>query len=1058
MIRFAHLSDIHLSADTLKDAEEFFIKALIKDLEAFNSKKAIDLIFFTGDIVDKGGKSFDSESVYGFLQFEYKVINPLCEKLNLKKWQIFFCPGNHDIDRDVINETMEIGLYHQLNSIEKVNCYIDSGKKNQSCRMSAYKTFEKNFYNEFPGSKQITDFQSSYKFELNGIDVGIVCLNSSWRCADSLVDKGRLLVGERQITEARKLIEGCQLKLGLVHHPVDYLSTFEQKNISNLITKDFDFLFCGHTHESSIWAQSSILGNLFISCAPSNWSYNLRNNNKHSLNGYSIVDYEPTFRGITVYSRQYSHPKESYVLNPDLCDENGRFCVTLPGTEETTKRSYELTLAEKIKEMYFEQTNEHLITYRSDTKAPKDIENLFVLPSLVEKTSYNPEEPETNYDLKTICESNANLLLIGTKECGKTVLLNRLLVELTNNIKNYKKIPVLVKFTELPSRLETAISKFLGIGITHVENFLTEHKVVILLDDISFGQRVRYQLKKIEDVMAKFPSIQFIASCNTNIEGEIPIHLLENNEKIASHFKMVFIKNFKTRQIKQLMEKWFSKDIGYDANIKLEKILSVFSTLNLPRTPLAVSLFLWILEQQDSYKPVNNATMLENFIERLFKKFAQQEIYSEEFDYKNKERLLADIAKRMYKDEHTDYRITYKDLINHIHDYLRKRKFHFEEEEVLKDFLIKGILVKEFDESEVYVRFRFNCFFQYFLMKNLDQNSEFKEYVLREENYLHFCDELEYYTGLKRDQADILSLVVDRMVKEFKDIIGKINRLSLGFDTIFEETSDHWTSKVEKDSFINEISARGKPSEADLEDYQDKILDSNELDTGIEQKKEISPLDKLAKSWILAAKILKNTEETEIENLKSDSYEKVLKCSLAFANVYKLLVMDYISDNDNQAKETLETVQMLDKFLPMLHQMALYRFMGTKKLSTVIREKMSRDFKATDGGQVSELEKYMSVFLLADMKENDYLTYIELLIKESKRTYIKDVVVGKILLYYFISSNNKTLDKKYQNLIAEAVVSSQNLKKQEKGRIISHYQSKKLLYKEKEDGTLGKIG
>ena len=53
---------------------------------------------------------------------------------------------------------------------------------------------------------------------------------------------------------------------------------------------------------------------------------------------------------------------------------------------------------------------------------------------------------------------------------------------------------------------------------------------------------------------------------------------------------------------------------------KLDKLLDILMALNLPRSPLAISMFLWIIEFQENYKPVNHATMLENFIERLFQK------------------------------------------------------------------------------------------------------------------------------------------------------------------------------------------------------------------------------------------------------------------------------------------------------------------------------------------------------------------------------------------------------------------------------------------------------
>lgn len=58
MLRIVHLSDIHLAATTLEDAEQFVIKALIDDLKTYNANKEIDAVIITGDLIDRGGGKF----------------------------------------------------------------------------------------------------------------------------------------------------------------------------------------------------------------------------------------------------------------------------------------------------------------------------------------------------------------------------------------------------------------------------------------------------------------------------------------------------------------------------------------------------------------------------------------------------------------------------------------------------------------------------------------------------------------------------------------------------------------------------------------------------------------------------------------------------------------------------------------------------------------------------------------------------------------------------------------------------------------------------------------
>ncbi|WP_080724289.1 metallophosphoesterase [Paenibacillus polymyxa] len=58
MLRIVHLSDFHYSDSTKRDFELYCLKPLVEDLKVINSKRKIDLIIFSGDLVDKGGGKF----------------------------------------------------------------------------------------------------------------------------------------------------------------------------------------------------------------------------------------------------------------------------------------------------------------------------------------------------------------------------------------------------------------------------------------------------------------------------------------------------------------------------------------------------------------------------------------------------------------------------------------------------------------------------------------------------------------------------------------------------------------------------------------------------------------------------------------------------------------------------------------------------------------------------------------------------------------------------------------------------------------------------------------
>lgn len=1015
------------------DTEEFIMKGLLNDLKEFNRQKEIDLIVITGDLIDKGGESFEAPEI-AFISFEDKVLEPLCTELNLQREQIFFVPGNHDIQRYADEAITENGLGGMLTSTIAVNKYIDSGNRLGAKRIDLYKEFERTYYKNYKGEHELTDYQSCFKSNSGNLSIGITCFNSAWRCFDSVTDRGRIILGERQITNARKIIQGCDVKIALIHHPLDWLDSFEVKSISAFVQRDYNLLFCGHIHEGSSWSQSTMHGNQFVSVAPSNWTYNFRTHDINNFNGYSIIDYDKIKNQVITHNRRYSYNKEIYDPNTELGDSNGNMVFTFPDTRELLQQNFQIETAQKISEIYFESSNEHLLSFSSDTTAPKTIQEIFVSPLLVDKPLEDKGKRKT-FKLEDLCNSSENLLVLGSKESGKTVLLDRILIELTENIGKYQKIPVLINFEDFThSRFETSISHFLGVPITSVNDVISNHKITLLIDNLDFKKGSK--IISLEKFIIENTNIQVIACTNYLSEGEVPLELLEY--KVISRFKSISIKQFEARQIRELMHKWFCNNKVYDTPEKLNKLLQFIMTLNISRTPLAVSMFLWIFEQQGNYKPVNNAIMLQNFIERLFKKLSKKEIYSETFDFTNKERLLTNIARKMYDSKCENYGIQYNELRDFIRQNIKKKKFEsiVNDEDVLQDFIFKGILTVYSFGIERYVRFKFNCFFQYLLMKNMDIDPSFKEFVLKEENFLNFTEEIDYYTGFKRDQTDILEIVNERMKKQFADIINKISEWKYGFDTLFE-TKVSIASTLDS-SFVRKITERNKPSEEELDQIHDSMLDTVKPDTGIQQKEEpITNLETLWRLWTLTAKVLKNTEETEIENLKADSYSSVLSCSMAFCTIYKFLLSDYLDKNKDTS---VDYFQVLNRLLPLAHQHAVYSLMGTAKLLVVIREKIDKELRDV---KVSDFEKYLSVFMYADLKGENYHKYIEQFLTNTRRSYMHDMILLKLLNYYYLRSGTKQADLLYENLIADVIVSSKGATKNAKGKIMEDYRQKR---------------
>jgi len=92
-IRILHLSDLHLDATSLRD-QKVILRALFADIKRQSEKaSAVDLVFFTGDLIAKG--NYSAANV-GAVQNEFLV--PLIEATGIDPSRLLIIPGNHDIN------------------------------------------------------------------------------------------------------------------------------------------------------------------------------------------------------------------------------------------------------------------------------------------------------------------------------------------------------------------------------------------------------------------------------------------------------------------------------------------------------------------------------------------------------------------------------------------------------------------------------------------------------------------------------------------------------------------------------------------------------------------------------------------------------------------------------------------------------------------------------------------------------------------------------------------------------------------------------------------------
>ena len=292
-LRILHFSDFHLNGDKLPQAEhvlEFMIKALLE----ISKEKSIDVIIFSGDFLEKGGKGFQHDISSGLNVFKEKVLIRITSSLGLTLSRVIFTPGNHDIDRSKIDEFAEDGIELRANSNQGVISLIEGKTSHVTNRAASFKEFEKKYYEDCRDIEYTySNFNSQIILTINGLKIGFTSVNTIWRCG--VEDANKIVMGINQLTENSLNHKQLDLKIAVTHYPIDHLKEFERKDITNILANNYDLFFTGHTHRGDVQPLLSDQGNVVWAInAAGTLSNNIYENDNHFKNAFQIIDYDRT--------------------------------------------------------------------------------------------------------------------------------------------------------------------------------------------------------------------------------------------------------------------------------------------------------------------------------------------------------------------------------------------------------------------------------------------------------------------------------------------------------------------------------------------------------------------------------------------------------------------------------------------------------------------------------------------------------------------------------------------------------------------------------------------
>ncbi len=246
-----HLSDVHVSSGDWQ--LDTVLEALIRDLPGLlaAAERKPQLLFVTGDIANRASPA-EYDGAFDFFE-------TLAKRVGIDSRHIFMVPGNHDVDRSAITKAVQRSEMMFDSLAEKNENEFRTaigeivGDPQEMRRYGARLAAWCQFTGRFLGVARQVSIDQPWRSDIvpvAGVLVGVASICSVWLSGPN-ERRGTLVVGELQVRQLVKELEagGAQLRVALLHHPLDWLREADAKALRTLLRNEFDVVLHGHTHD-----------------------------------------------------------------------------------------------------------------------------------------------------------------------------------------------------------------------------------------------------------------------------------------------------------------------------------------------------------------------------------------------------------------------------------------------------------------------------------------------------------------------------------------------------------------------------------------------------------------------------------------------------------------------------------------------------------------------------------------------------------------------------------------------------------------------------------------
>ena len=727
-----YFSDIHLTGEKPEN-EGSVIKAFCEDFK----KQLLSLphndafVLIGGDLV----QAADNEKSYEI--FFDKILSKLIVN-GIPREKIICIPGNHDAQRKWVIDNKEIyaPVVNQQFTESRFDDLING--EQASLFTNKFSNFEKFVCSNFPNSR-FNLF--GYPIEIND-EWSLYCINSAittfagyeWNQYPQLKnDERRLNIDTRRLNDW--IQNNGKRKILMMHHPLSFLTEWAENELTKLLRTDVDLVLTGHVHKQNILC-NQVKGESYVWCQ----SPQLFTDKTDKL-GYCIIELEDDQINRVIY-REWFESRNCFKKGLDFTD----------GDEGVVEfESGRQVLTDHIRLLFEERYRDTMSVFGDNSLVWVD--RYFSLNRFDRSLSFNKKDLYSEDD---IIEAGKSLKVVTPAQYGLTSFAWHFLLRLWKEKKMFGLYLDCrnIKVDKIQKSFEKQISIF---------NVKKDDIKWIVFDNWDFNDKIARQI--LTFVKDEYPDIPVLILCPLLERSFVDNETISNQEFSIVNVYMAPMQLSQLRNMVSVYNK--ERRIG-EEDVILKRLNDDIQNFNMHRTPLNCISLLEVFSNSFDDNPVNRTAMIERLLRIIFE---NEEVPSFKSlpDVKDCEFAIGYYCEQMIRNE--SYYFTSKHFYDSIYDFCKSQRITLDIN-YLFTILLHNQIICQYDDD--IFGFRFAFWVYYFAAMRMTKSDDFANFILSNENYLHYPEILEFYTGSDRTRNDAVQVLINDIEKVTSNVHDKV--------------------------------------------------------------------------------------------------------------------------------------------------------------------------------------------------------------------------------------------------------------------------------------------